>query len=418
MTVSLAAAMRPTHLDGLVGHRRWIAPGAPLRRAAEAGRLFSIVLWGPPGCGKTTLARLLAQAAGRPFVARSAVLDGVSELRTLLREAPSDGVVLFLDEIHRWSRMQQDALLPHLELGTVALIGATTENPTASLTPALRSRVQLVHLEPLSVAELRDVVARALAGPLASRANDVETALLDAMCRTASGDARRVLDDLERLVIAFPEGPIDAERAGRVLDRAALRHDRDDAADVMSALIKSMRGSDPDAALYWLARLIEGGEDALAIARRLVVFASEDVGNADPRGLWMATSAVQSIQAVGMPEGQYALAQVVIWLAAAPKSDAVAKAVALALEAVHRDGSRPVPRALRLPTSATRGEGAGDGYRNPHDFRHHVVAASYWPDDLDPRTFYAPDRTAEERTLLERLAWFRRKARNSESSEA
>jgi len=417
----LADRMRPRSLDEVVGQERWLGPDAPLRRAIEGGQLRSIVLWGPPGCGKTTLARVLAAHTDLLFLQISAVLDGVKELRGALERADvarrleGRGTLLFVDEIHRWNKAQQDALLPHLETGRLALVGATTENPSFELNAALRSRVQIVHLDPLEPDQVRSLLERALTDPrgLGDRALAVTPEALDALARLAAGDARRALEDLERCANALPDGgALDAPHVERVLQRSDVRHDRDgeDHHNVLSALIKSMRGSDPDAAIYWLARLIAGGEDPVAIARRLVVFASEDVGNADPRALEVAVSAADAVRLVGMPEGRIPLAQAVTWLACCPKSNASYLAIDAALDDVRRHGALSVPLHLRNPvTRAMREDGYGDGYLYPHDHPHRIVAQQYLPDRLRDRRYYEPADHGEERTIRERLAWWRRK---------
>lgn len=417
----LADRMRPTRLDEVVGQERWLGPDAPLRRALESGRLRSIVLWGPPGCGKTTIARVLATQTEQLFLQISAVLDGVKELRGALERADvalrmeNRGTLLFVDEIHRWNKAQQDALLPHLESGRLVLVGATTENPSFELNAALRSRVQVVRLEPLEPEQILGLLQRALTDPrgLAEPSLTVAPEALELLARAAGGDARRALEDLERCAASLPEGAVlDALHVESVLQRSDVRHDRDgdDHYDVMSALIKSMRGSDPDASIYWLARLLAGGEDPVAIARRLVVFASEDVGNADPRALDVAVSAAEAARLVGMPEARIPLAQAVTWLACCPKSNASYVAIDAALEDVRRHGALSVPLHLRNPaTREMRNEGYGDGYLYPHDHPFRIVKQQYLPDRLGDRRYYEPADHGEERTIRDRLAWWRRK---------
>jgi putative ATPase len=407
----LADRMRPRNLDEIVGQETWLGPGRPIRRALDEKRLRSIILWGPPGCGKTTLARALAAGAGLPFTALSAVLDGIKELRNVLEAAEAHQrisgkpTLLFVDEIHRWNKAQQDALLPHVESGLLVLVGATTENPSFELNAALRSRLQVIRLEPLSPEQVVSVLRRALVDPrgLAHRSVTVPDETLLALARVAAGDARRALDDLERAVEAVPDGAVLGLAEVEVaLQRADLRHDRsgDDHFDVVSALIKSMRGSDPDAAVYWLARMIAAGEDPTYIARRLVVFAAEDVGNADPRALLVAMAAFDAVERIGLPEGRIALAQAVTWLATCPKSNAAYLAIDRALDDVKRHGALPVPVHLRQST--------GQGYKYPHDAPFRIVDQRYLPDGMDAR-YYEPALHGDEKLIAERLAWWRKK---------
>jgi putative ATPase len=321
--------------------------------------------------------------------------------------------VLFVDEIHRWNKAQQDALLPHVEAGTVALLGATTENAGFSIIPALRSRCRIVRLEPLTAAQAEVLVRRALADPergLGLDAPALSDEALAALARAAYGDARRALSMLEDLARRVAPGePVDLERLADLAGRAELGHDRDGDAhyDVLSAFIKSMRGSDPDAAVYWLARLLEGGEPPEAIARRVVILAAEDVGNADPRALELAVAAAEAVRLVGQPEARIPLAQAVLWCACAPKSNAAYRAIDAAIERVRATGSLPVPLHLRnAPTALAREAGHGEGYRYPHDHPDHLVRQVHRPPEVVADVYYRPAPHGAEKTIAERLAWW------------
>ena len=417
----LADRMRPKTLDEVLGQQRWLGDTGPIRRMVKEKNIRSIVLWGPPGCGKTTIARALAGQTSLLFIQISAVLDGVKELRKVIERAQlarrmeNRGTLLFVDEIHRWNKAQQDALLPHVESGTLILVGATTENPGFQLNAALRSRLQIVRLTPLAYADILALLHRAIKATagLADLELQLEEGALEFIARISAGDARRALSDLERCVDTLEaEQPLTIGHMEGTLDRLDIRHDRDgeDHFNVMSALIKSMRGSDPDASVYWLARLLVGGEDPMTIARRLLIFASEDVGNADPRGLQVAMDAANACRMTGMPEARIILSQAVTWLATCPKSNAAYLAINRAMEDVKNRGALPVPLHLRnAPTRHQKQEGYGVGYEYPHDHPNAIVQQQYLPEDLIGKSYYRPTSYGAEKLIADRMAWWRRK---------
>ncbi len=421
----LADRMRPRHLDEILGQDHLLGPERPLRLAVTSGTVPSLVLWGPPGSGKTSLARLLAGGAGYRFVPLSAVETGVKEVRRVVAEAGAaretgERTLLFLDEIHRFNKAQQDALLPHVEAGTITLVGATTENPAFQVVSPLLSRLLVARLEPLDDDTLKAVIARALADPergLAREAVELGPDAEDLLLRAAQGDARRTLNLLEAAArVAEPEGDgrrvVTRQLLADTLQSPTLYHDTqgDWHYDVVSALIKSLRGSDPDAALYWLARMVEAGEDPLFIARRLVIFASEDVGNADPDALRTALAVKDAVQFVGMPEGWIPLAQAAVYLATAPKSNASYMGYKRALQDVKEFGNLPVPLHLRnAPTRLSKEMGCGQGYRYPHDHPDAVVDQTYLPDRLAGRRYFRPGRFGFEKEIARRLDWWKRR---------
>ena len=424
-TTPLAARMRPANLDEVVGQTHLLGEEAAFRQALNQGQLSSLLLWGPPGCGKTTIARLLAEQAGLKFIQLSAVMDGIKELRQVLSRVRDiqtlerRGSLLFVDEIHRWNKAQQDALLPHVEEGTVVLVGATTENPGFQIIPALRSRCWLLTLEPLGEPELLQLLHRALEDTkrgLASRRLGFPEDALKAIAGACSGDGRRALAILERLAASMPDNAnTTIEEVTSALGRPDLMHDRDGDShyDIASALIKSLRGSDPDASLYWTARLLEGGEDPMFVARRLVIFASEDIGNADPRALTLAVSAMDAVHRIGMPEARITLGQVVTYLAAAPKSNAAYKAMDAAIATVRRTGPLAVPPHLRnAPTKISKSMGHGDGYKYPHDYPDHIVEQRYMPDGLMEAAFYKPTAQGSEKVMGDRIRWWQERLKS------
>jgi len=385
----------------------------------ESRKVSSLILWGPPGCGKTTLARLLARETGARLVTLSAVDSGVKDLRRVVEEArrareQGQKIVLFIDEIHRFNKAQQDFLLPYVENGTVILIGATTENPSFSVIAPLLSRCKTLILRPLSSRDIRQLLERALTDPergYGKESVEVEPEVLDLLAEAAQGDARVALNLLETLVESTPPGPEGRKHIGladleRALLEKPLRHDRagEEHYNLLSAFHKSLRGSDPDAALYWLARLLEAGEDLRVILRRLLAAASEDVGNADPFALVVAVAAKEACEFLGLPEGELALAQAAVYVACAPKSNAVYRGLAAAKEDVRRHGALPVPLHLRNPTTALlQALGYGRGYKYAHDYPGGFVEQSYLPDPLRDRRYYQPSDRGLEATLRERL---------------
>jgi putative ATPase len=389
----LAARMRPRTLDDLVGQRHLLAPGRPLRALIEADRLGSVILWGPPGSGKTTLARLVAGATRRNFVPLSAVTAGVKDVRETVEEARRQlgeqgrGTILFLDEVHRFNRTQQDALLPSVEDGTLTLIGATTENPFFSVNAPLLSRSTLFRLEALSHADVVSLLRRALDHERAVADEDA----LDLLADMVDGDARAALTSLEVALALAGDRPVSVADVEAARSARAIRYEEDDHYDVISAFIKSIRGSDPDAGLYWLARMLAAGEDARFIARRLVILASEDVGMADPTALLVADAAARAVEFVGLPEAQLNLAQAVVHLANAPKSNSVTVALARANEDVRTQPSGTVPAHLRdAHYKGAARLGHGKGYDYPHDFPGGWVAQDYRPEHLDNHVYWEP----------------------------
>ena len=414
-TVPLAERLRPTTLDDVVGQRHLLGSGRPLRVAFDAGRLPSMILWGPPGVGKTTLARLLAASTGAHFIVLSAVLSGVKEIRDAVEQAQAlrragRATVLFVDEVHRFNKSQQDAFLPHVEAGLFSFIGATTENPSFEVNSALLSRATVFVLESLDdndLAQLLDRAQSVVQGPTLDEAARAQ------LINFADGDGRRLLNAYESAAAAHRGlallGPAELEAAiGRMMRRGDKGGDI--FYDLISALHKSVRGSNPDAALYWLARLLDAGMDPRYAARRLVRMASEDIGLADPRALRLALDAAEVFERLGTPEGELAIAQAVVYLAVAPKSNAVYKAWNAVRALVQQGGTRPVPAHLRnAPTRLMKDIGHGQGYRYAHDEEGAYAAGeNYLPPGLAQTRFYEPVPRGLEQRIAERLAEFRR----------
>ncbi|HEY2765587.1 MAG TPA: replication-associated recombination protein A [Pseudonocardiaceae bacterium] len=424
----LAVRMRPVTLEEVVGQEHLLGPGSPLRRLVEGGAAASLILYGPPGTGKTTMARLVSRATGRRFEALSALSSGVKEVRAVIDAARrrlgregGDATVLFIDEVHRFSRTQQDALLGAVEDRVVLLVAATTENPFFSVVSPLLSRSLVLQLHPLSDDDVRTLVRRALADPRGlGGVLTLVPAAEEHLVRLAAGDARRALTALEtaaEAVTSRGDFVLDLGDVEAAVDRAAVRYDRagDQHYDVISAFIKAIRGSDVDAALHYLARMIEAGEDPRFIARRLVVHASEDIGMADPSALQAAVAAADAVQFIGMPEGRLALAQATVHLATAPKSNAVITAIDAALADVRAGAAGPVPVHLRDGhyAGSTR-LGHAQGYRYPHDVPGGVLSQQYPPDALVGRDYYLPSEHGAERELAERVPTLRRIVREQD----
>jgi putative ATPase len=416
----LADRVRPRTLDEILGQEEVLGPGLPLRRAIEQDALRSLILWGPPGSGKTTLAHVLRRMTRAHFEAMSATLSGVKEVREILKEAEvrrrREGrrTIVFIDEIHRFHKGQQDALLAHVESGDIVLIGATTENPSFEVNAALLSRSRVVVLKPLGEAELLQLLRRALTDAergLGGMNPEVAEDALTFLARAADGDARTALNVLEMAVTTTPPGPdgrprVDAEGMRRAFARKALLYDRagEEHFNIISALHKSIRNSDADAGLYWLARMLEAGEDPLYVARRLVRFASEDVGVADPQALILAMAAQQAVHFIGLPEGALALAELVVYLAAAPKSNALDTAYAEAARDALETRAEPVPLWIRnAPTGLMKGLGYGKGYLYAHDEAEGVAGMDCLPEGLAARRYYRPTDRGLEADLGRRL---------------
>jgi len=428
----LAARMRPRTLDEFIGQEHIVGPGRLLRRAIQADQLSSIIFYGPPGTGKTTLARIIANTTRAHFIAINAVLAGVADIRNAIAEAQErrgqfgQRTILFVDEVHRFNKAQQDALLPWVENGTVILIGATTENPYFEVNKALVSRSRIFQLKPLTKEDLYAVARQALSDPERGYGRlkvQIDDDALEHLVDVANGDARGVLNALELAVETTPPGPdgvihVDLAVAEESIQRRAVLYDKEGDVhyDTISAFIKSLRGSDPDAALYWMARMIHAGEDPRFIFRRMLIFAAEDVGLADPQALVVTMAAAQAFEWVGLPEGQYHLSLAALYLATAPKSNS-AGAYWKALAEVEEEGRIQVPDHLRDASRDGRALGHGVGYKYPHDYPGHYVAQQYLPDQLQGRRFYEPGDLGYEQQIRDRLARWRADPSDAERAD-
>ena len=414
MSEPLAERMRPRTLDDYVGQQHLVGPGAVLRKMIDTGHISSFILWGPPGVGKTTLAQIVASMLQVPFYTLSAVTSGVKDVRDVIERAKSGrffnsaSPILFIDEIHRFSKSQQDSLLGAVERGVVTLIGATTENPSFEIIRPLLSRCQLYVLKSLDASDLLSLLHRAVSQDVELSKRHIHLQQTDALLRYSGGDARKLLNILELVISASTddEVTITDEMVEERLQQNPLAYDKDGEMhyDIISAFIKSIRGSDPDAALYWMARMIEGGEDPKFIARRVVISAAEDVGLANPNALLMANTAFDVVNKIGWPEGRIALAEAVVYLATSPKSNSAYLAIDEALAAVRATGNLPVPLPIRnAPTALMKELGYHDGYLYPHDYPGNFVAQSYLPSELGSRRFWHAQHSPSEEKLYQRM---------------
>ncbi|MGB2768805.1 MAG: replication-associated recombination protein A [Candidatus Zixiibacteriota bacterium] len=422
----LADRMRPETLEEFVGQKHILGKGSVLRRAIEEDKMQSAIFWGPPGTGKTTLARIIANATGAHFISFSAVLSGIKEIKEVMNKAArmkqlyNRKTILFVDEVHRFNKAQQDAFLPHVERGNIILIGATTENPSFEVISALLSRAKVYTLNPLTEEDLKVIVSRALKDKKTGLRDlnvELEKDALDYITQMGNGDARVALSTLEFAALTtHPDKDgkrrITLKIAQETMQKKALVYDKggEEHYNIISAFHKSLRGSDPDAALYWLGRMLAGGEDPLFVARRMVRFASEDIGNADPLALQVAIAAKEAYHFLGSPEGELSIAQAAIYLATAPKSNAIYKAFNLVQDDIQKTQALPVPLHIRnAPTRLMKDLGYGKDYKYPHDHPDHFVDEVYLPENLKNRKYYHPTDFGFEKEIKKRLQWWRKK---------
>jgi len=412
--IPLAERLRPQNLEEVVGQKHLIGPQKPLTRMVEKGQLYSLIFWGPPGTGKTTIAYILAQSFGIPFVSLSAIFSGVADLRKIFEEAKKTfergiSTLLFVDEIHRFNRSQQDSFLPYVEKGIITLVGATTENPSFELNGALLSRCQVFTLHRLSAEDLEEILKRAekYLGKDLPLTPEARTLLIE----LADGDGRALLNLVDVIVEEAPSKPFESAKLTELLTKRAPLYDKAQEGhyNLISALHKSLRGSDPDAALYWFARMLEGGEDPLYIGRRMIRFATEDIGLADPQALLQALAGVEAYERLGSPEGELALVQTLVYLATAPKSNALYRAFPQALREARTSGSLMPPKhILNAPTALMKKEGYGKGYVYDHDTPEGFSGQNYFPDELGRKIFYEPIERGFEREIQKRLMYWKK----------
>ncbi len=413
-TIPLAERLRPQTLEEVIGQRHLIGPGKPLSRMIELGKPYSLILWGPPGTGKTTIAHILAHSCNLPFVFLSAIFSGVADLRKVFDEArktfeKENSTLLFIDEIHRFNRAQQDSFLPYVEKGIITLVGATTENPSFELNGALLSRCQVLTLHRLTHEDLNEIYQRAISylGKSLPLTENAQALLLE----MADGDGRALLNFVDVITEENPPQPFTAPELAKLLSKRAPLYDKAQEGhyNLISALHKSLRGSDPNAALYWFARMIEGGEDPLYIGRRMIRFATEDIGLADPQALLQALAGVEAYERLGSPEGELALVQVLVYLATAPKSNSLYRAYPNALKEARTSGSLMPPKhILNAPTNLMKKEGYGKGYIYDHETFEGFSGQNYFPEEMGRKTFYDPVERGFEREIQKRLSYWKK----------